>query len=60
MYAENPQLAKLGYPRPPWDSLAPEMLPELVEGLLRLGWSDADVKGLLGGNFLRVARRVWR
>lgn len=60
MYAENPQLSKLGYPPPPWDSLPPEMLPDLVEGLLRLGWSEVDVKGLLGGNFLRVARRVWR
>lgn len=60
MFAENPGMANLGYPPPPWDSLAPETLPQVVEALLGLGWKDADVQGLLGQNMLRVARRVWR
>jgi membrane dipeptidase len=38
----------------------PERIPELTEGMLRLGYSDDDVLGVLGGNFLRVAEAVWR
>lgn len=60
MFTENPMMAKLGYPPPPWDSLAPETLPEVIEQLLEAGWSDAEVRGLLGENMLRVARQVWR
>jgi membrane dipeptidase len=40
--------------------VAPEQLPEIVEVMLRRGFSDADVKGILGGNFLRVAKAVWK
>jgi membrane dipeptidase len=31
-------------------------LPKITEGLLRRGWSEEDVKKLLGGNTLRVMR----
>jgi len=37
----------------------PEQLPEITENLLRLGYSEADIGGILGGNFLRVAEQVW-
>jgi membrane dipeptidase len=37
-----------------------EQLPELTEGLLAKGYSEDEVRGILGGNFLRVARQVWR
>ena len=37
----------------------PEQLPEITENLLRLGYSEADIGGVLGGNFLRVAEQVW-
>lgn len=37
----------------------PEQWPEIIEGLLRLGYPDADVKAIAGGNYLRVARAVW-
>ena len=40
--------------------VAPAELPETVERLLRLGYKDADISGILGDNFLRVARKVWR
>ncbi|MDT9600517.1 dipeptidase [Sphingosinicella rhizophila] len=40
--------------------LAPGDLPHIVDQLLMRGWSDADVRGFLGGNFLRVAERVWK
>jgi membrane dipeptidase len=38
----------------------PERIPELVEALLRKGYGEEDVRGLLGENNLRVARQVWR
>jgi membrane dipeptidase len=40
--------------------VAPGRLEEIVEALFRLGYSDADVRKVLGENFLRVARQVWR
>lgn len=60
MYAQNPAMKALGYPAPPWDSLAPDRLPEIVDALLARGWSDAHIHGLLGANLMRVARVVWR
>jgi membrane dipeptidase len=39
---------------------SPEQLPELAELLLAHQFSEAEVKGILGGNFLRVAQQVWR
>jgi membrane dipeptidase len=40
--------------------LAPEQVPELAEALLQFGFSDADLGAMLGGNWLRVARQVWK
>lgn len=60
MFAENPGLAALGYPAPPWDSLAPDTLPDIVTALQERGWSDDDITAILGGNMMRIARRIWR
>lgn len=60
MFAENPALAALGYPPPPWDSLSPETLPTIVASLEQRGWSAGDIAAILGGNMMRIARRVWR
>lgn len=38
----------------------PEQVPELAEALLRRGWSEADVRGVLGENWMRVCRAAWR
>ena len=38
----------------------PEQLPEVVEQLLRMDYSDQDVHAILGANHLRVAKRVWK
>ncbi len=38
----------------------PEQWPEIVESLLDLGYADEDVRGIIGGNYLRVARAVWK
>jgi membrane dipeptidase len=40
--------------------LPPEQLPEIVETLLQRGFSERDVTAILGGNFLRVAKAVWK
>ncbi len=37
----------------------PEELPALTELMLARGYSEANVRGILGENWLRVARRVW-
>jgi membrane dipeptidase len=34
-------------------------LPNLTQGLLQRGWSSADVRKVLGENWLRVYERVW-
>ena len=51
--------AHLGY-RPDMKFMAPEALPELSEELLRRAWSEVHIRGVLGGNLLRVATQVWR
>lgn len=38
----------------------PEQLPQIVEELLRLGYADTDILDVLGGNFLRLAKEVWK
>jgi membrane dipeptidase len=38
----------------------PERFPAIAEGLLRRGYSDSDVQGILGQNNLRVAAEVWQ
>lgn len=40
--------------------LEPERLPALAERLLARGLSEVDVRAILGGNWLRVAREVAR
>lgn len=38
----------------------PEGLAGLCEVMCQKGYSDADMAGILGGNFLRVCRQVWK
>jgi membrane dipeptidase len=40
--------------------LQPEQLPEATEGLLKRGYPEDDIRGVLGLNWLRVARQVWK
>ena len=37
----------------------PKRMYDLTEGLIRRGYSDADIQGILGGNFLRVLAKIW-
>jgi len=38
----------------------PELVPQVTERMLAAGYADADVEGILGGNWLRVASQVWK
>ncbi len=38
----------------------PEQLPELTALMLRAGYAEADILAVLGGNWLRLAREVWK
>lgn len=60
LFDSSPMMASRGYPRPPWGTIEPEDLEPLVAALLARGYSAADVAGILGGNFLRVAASVWK
>ena len=37
----------------------PKRMFDLTEGLIRRGYSDADIEGVLGGNFKRVLKQIW-
>ena len=39
--------------------LGPEAIPEIAEGLTRLGYAPAAISGILGENLMRVASAVW-
>jgi len=38
----------------------PEQIPEIAESLLKRGYSETDVRKILGENHLRVAKQVWK
>lgn len=38
----------------------PKRMFDLTEGLIRRRYSDADIKGILGGNFVRVLGESWK
>lgn len=58
----NPELwpQNEGQPRVEWKFAQPEQLPELTELMIGHGYPEADIRGILGMNFLRVARQVWK
>ena len=37
----------------------PKRIFDLTEGLIRRKYSDADIQGILGGNFARVLKQIW-
>ena len=45
---------------PPSEFFPPETLPALTEAMLEAGYSDDDVRGILGGNYLRIVDEVWK
>jgi membrane dipeptidase len=37
----------------------PKRVFDLTEGLIRRGYTDTDIRGVLGGNFARVLKTIW-
>jgi membrane dipeptidase len=37
----------------------PKRMFDLTEGLIRRGYSDQEIRGILGGNFVRVLTEIW-
>ncbi len=37
----------------------PKRMFDLTEGLIRRGYSDGDIRAILGGNALRVLGTIW-
>lgn len=42
------------------ETVQPEQLLELTDMMLENGYAEDDLRGILGGNFLRVAEAVWK
>jgi len=59
--AKMPQTfpSELGYAQMP-AFVPPEQLTEIVQTLLDLGYRVEDLRDLLGGNLMRLARTVWK
>ena len=51
--------AELGYEKGV-RMVAPEQLEAIVQTLQKLGYSDIDLRAVLGGNLVRLARTVWK
>jgi membrane dipeptidase len=58
-YHSNPNRFTAGYPPPPWPFLPPERFPELTARLLACGFGEHELRGIYGGNYLRVADAAW-
>ena len=58
---ENPLYwpAEEGYDQP-IDFLPLSQIPDICRELFRLGFSEAELAGILGGNFRRIASSVWK
>ncbi len=46
-----------------WEPMAffsPEQLPELANLMVKQGYADDIVRGILGGNWMRICRQTWK
>jgi membrane dipeptidase len=34
-------------------------LPNVTQGLMERGWTDDEIRKVLGGNWMRVYQKVW-
>lgn len=56
----NPTLYPPGLSSDGLSMIAPEDLGEIVEGLGKDNLTDSQIRGVLGENWLRIAKRVWK
>jgi membrane dipeptidase len=51
-YHSNPGTWPKGYPTPPWNFFQPEQMEDLVAALERRGFTNNEIIGILGANYL--------
>ena len=51
---------ELGYRPGQFPMVEPERLEKIVEAMIARGYPDEAITGILGGNFVRVARQSWK
>lgn len=44
----------------PIDQIEPEDLPRLTQDMMEAGYPEADIRGILGENWLRLAKQLWK
>ena len=59
-YLDAESLAKLPNVAPVKDLYGDEEVPNFTEALMKRGYSDQDIELILGKNFLRVFKEVWK
>jgi membrane dipeptidase len=60
LVSQNPQIwPPHQYPRG-LALMQPEQIPEIAIALRGMGYPEADVANIMGGNHLRIAKRVWK
>jgi len=47
------------HPRP-IEQIEPEDLPRLTQDMMEAGYSEIDIRGILGENWLRLAQQLWK
>lgn len=53
-------LSKVGMSEPPWGYLHPRDVTKVAELMIVNGYTDDAVLNILGGNVMRLAKRVWK
>lgn len=52
------------YAPPPWvfpsGIATPEEIPNITQGLMHRGYSEAQIRGIMGENFLRLFDQIWK
>lgn len=56
----NPNPWNPEYNPRPVELIEPEQLPTLTQDMIEASYTEVDIRGILGGNWLSLAQRVWK
>ncbi len=57
---KNPNPWNPIYATRPIEQIEPEDLPQLTQDMMEAGYQEADIRGILGENWLRLAQQIWK
>ena len=57
---KNPNPWNPIYATRPIEQIEPEDLPRLTQDMMEAGYQEADIRGILGENWLRLAQQIWK